>query len=436
MILMPLACLTSTILIFLLSGQKIEIVVSAYLLSFGISHFLYYISTFLIGILFMFLLSSETVADTPIDHSQPIYLFIYTITLILQLVFSVLLFRIKRFKNGFPFIFNKYTIVIALFFTGLILILVTWVNINAASEDTYNGYYLDIVGILIIGSGVCILIVRLIKNYQRMRIQQRSESTFEKMYYELKDEYDCLNEKYNQLDRDKSTALHNISSRIKAMEEAVEKGAATPEDIKNIENSWQGELDKFKEKKLLPLTKISGIDILFDYYAKQFSDDNIVFNLMLDGSIKYMVDNVIKQSQLETLITNHLNDARIAVNCSNNTYRHITAMIRPKNDYYEFTVFDSGIPFEVDTLVRLGTKRVTTHADTGGSGIGFETTFEIMREYNASLIISEQEESNIDFSKSVSVQFDGKNQYIIETYRPDDFQRGERYIIKGRRTSS
>ena len=94
-----------------------------------------------------------------------------------------------------------------------------------------------------------------------------------------------------------------------------------------------------------------------------------------------------------------------------------------------FTVFDSGIPFEIDTLIRLGTQRVTTHAETGGSGVGFETTFEILRQYKASLIINEQDPSPVDFSKSVSIRFDGKKHYIIETHRPSEFPASKRYTI-------
>jgi hypothetical protein len=82
--------------------------------------------------------------------------------------------------------------------------------------------------------------------------------------------------------------------------------------------------------------------------------------------------------------------------------------------------------------VRLGAERVTTHTGTNGSGIGFETTFKIMREYNASLIINEKEPNPSSNSKSVTIRFDGKNQYIIETCRPDDFPPSDRFIVIGR----
>jgi hypothetical protein len=302
----------------------------------------------------------------------------------------------------------------------------------AASEESYaTAITFFAIGVLVSGVGIYILVRRLIKVFQIKKAQQNAENHYEKLYYEEK----AKNEELIKLLKAKSSALHNFADRLKAMEEATARGTATPEDIKKLQKDWQDELDKIKGKPALPSTNIPAIDNLFEYFAKQFTDENIIFNIMMNGSIKYMVDNVIKQGELETLIVNHLNDAQIAVKASDNSFRHITVVIGLLKDCYEFTVLDSGIPFEVDTLVRLGTERVTTHADSGSSGIGFETTFETMKECKASLVINEYEQSSVDYSKSVSVRFDGKNQYVIETYRPNDFPAIDRYVIVSRCTS-
>lgn len=89
-----------------------------------------------------------------------------------------------------------------------------------------------------------------------------------------------------------------------------------------------------------------------------------------------------------------------------------------KNENYQITVFDSGVDFEIDTLSKLGKERVTTHADNGGSGIGFMTTFETLRKAYASLMITEFAHKT-PFSKSVSIIFDGENSFIIQSYRSD-----------------
>jgi len=414
----PLVCFASVIFTYILTKQKLETVVSAYLLSFGISLVLYYIATAVVSFVAMFFLGSEHYDTALIDYNEPIYLLLYSLIFAVQFVLSVLLFRIRLFRKGFPFIFNKFAIVIALFFTGGILIIVTWVNMITRLEDDFLenrlSAYIYAVGVLIAGVGIYILISRLISIFQERKVQQNAESHFEKLYLEEK----AKNEELNRQIRAKSAVIHNFTDRLQAMEEAVA-----------LQKDWDEELDKIKGKTALPSTNVVAIDNLLKFYARQFKAEKITFNVMTNGSIKYMVEKVIKQGDLEVLIANHLNDAKKAVNASDNTFRNITAVIGVSGKHYEFSVLDSGIAFEVDTLVRLGTERVTTHADTGGGGIGFETTFRTMRETGASLIINEQEQSNVDYSKSVTIRFDGKNRYIIETYRPDEFPESSRFTV-------
>lgn len=62
--------------------------------------------------------------------------------------------------------------------------------------------------------------------------------------------------------------------------------------------------------------------------------------------------------------------------------------------------------------------------NSGGTGIGFMTTFETMKETKASLIIDEMREmSNTDYTKSVTIRFDGKNEYRIKSYRNDEIKK-------------
>jgi signal transduction histidine kinase len=422
----PLMCFASVIFVFFLTRQKLETVVSAYLLSFGISLVLYYIATAVVGIVFMFFIGEEHFDNASIDHNNLVYLLLYTLVATLQIALSVLLFHIRRFRKGFPFIFKRYTIVAALFFTGVILVLVTWVNIRSRADVfTGIGYSMLLLGVLIAGVGIYILIRRLISMFQAKKVRQNTADYYEKLYLEEK----AKNEELLKLLKTKSSVIHNFADRLKAMEAVVVKGSVEAETLQDLQADWERELDKIKGKTALSSTNVVAIDNLLEFYARQFAAEKIAFNVMANGSIKYMVENVIKQGDLETLIVNHLNDAKKAVNASDNAFRSITAVIGVSGEHYEFTVLDSGIPFEVDTLVRLRAERVTTHADTGGGGIGFETTFATMKATGASLIINEQEQSDVDYSKSVTIRFDGKNRYIIETYRSDEFPESDRFTV-------
>jgi hypothetical protein len=93
-----------------------------------------------------------------------------------------------------------------------------------------------------------------------------------------------------------------------------------------------------------------------------------------------------------------------------------------ENGIHELCVEDSGIPFKVETLVNLGIKKTTTRADEGGSGLGYMTIFEILRECNASLIITEYEPEKLSFTKSIAVRFDHKGEHILQTNRVEEIR--------------
>lgn len=86
-----------------------------------------------------------------------------------------------------------------------------------------------------------------------------------------------------------------------------------------------------------------------------------------------------------------------------------------RDSFYELCIYDSGIPFEVETLVNFGIKPASTHTDEGGTGIGLLTTFETINSSNASLIIDENTHTN--YTKSIKIKFDKKHEYIICTNR-------------------
>jgi hypothetical protein len=216
-----LACMASIAFVFFLTKQKLEVSVSAYLISFGISYCLYYITASFSAVFFMFLFRDNHILGTPLDFNHPIFLVSYTFGLVMQLVLASFLFRIRRFRKGFPFIFNKYAIIFALIFTGIILALVSRGHIIAASdENIYAARYIYVAGVLVAGIGIYILIRTLITNYQRKRAQQNTESHFEKLYHEMREKYEQAIEMYKV----NQSIIHNFIERIESMENAVKKG--------------------------------------------------------------------------------------------------------------------------------------------------------------------------------------------------------------------
>lgn len=205
---------------------------------------------------------------------------------------------------------------------------------------------------------------------------------------------------------------HKINHRLAALERLVsgrESGrelAVAHNDIQRLSLEYQHGLARLKHAKPPPSTKISTIDALLAHFSARCAEHQIGFNLVINGSIPYMAEHIVPQSRLETMLGDHLEDALIAVNAGSRSFRGILMLLGLAEDCYALTVFDSGVAFEPDILMRLGHAHVTTRA---GGGIGFMTTFETMRDCRASLTTREYTSGIAKHTKSVTICFDGKH---------------------------
>ena len=429
----PVICAAFVAFVWKLLGVKWDTAVSAYLLSYGIGYSFLYVATLLIGLGFAPVLSAGHSEDTLFDFSEPIYLPIALLIVALQFFLTYRMFRVRRFKRGFPFLFERYAVIWALVAAGIVWALVSWISMPREHYGNHYGFLTLIAGVLIVGFGIIVWIRRGIKTFYHKKMVERSIEQLEQE----------LAEKTLEIERMDAlrVANHKINRRLAALESGVAaliqkhsleisgELSVALEDITRLSQDYQDEVAQIKWEKPLTSTNVPMIDHLFRHFLAQCEENKISFDLVVNGSIAYITDRIVPQGKLETLIGDHLQDALVAVQASGNPFRSILVMLGAAESGYVFMVSDSGIPFEIDILARLGTERVTTHDDIGGSGIGFMTTFETLQECGASLMISEKQPSAADYTKSVTIRFDKKNQYIIETYRPDAFPPSDRYMI-------
>ena len=364
---------------------------------------------------------------------------ILLLTVIIEYALINLFFTIKRFKNGIAFLQNEEKInnigIIGFFFIG------TTIVIYSILGD-YRGYMFNtylFTGILIEAICMFVWIRRKITKYYKQKLK---EKTIEELENEIKQK-DLEISKILKENQDIATINHKYSNRIKSLEEISAQILSKPEiiekmkvefgtdfgdiqkQINKISEEYSKEMqENIKHEKQLVKTGIFGIDNILEYMKKEAEKSNIKFELKINANIKYMIENIIDQSKLETLLGDHIKDAIIAINHSNNTYRSILTIIAIIEDCYEICIYDTGIEFEIETLLNLGTKPITTHKETGGSGIGFMTTFQTLKETKASLIIEEKHEmNNTDYTKAVRIRFDGKNEYRISSYRAEKIKK-------------
>ncbi|MCL2354762.1 MAG: hypothetical protein FWC68_02570 [Oscillospiraceae bacterium] len=224
-----------------------------------------------------------------------------------------------------------------------------------------------------------------------------------------------------------SIVHHKYNSRLETTDLVLHKvmNMESSEELSNIANTlseWSKSYSKEIEsaitnKKTLPSTNVPSIDLLLEQLQNNAILEFIDFTLKIDCSVNILIDTCISKNNLETLVGDHIKDAIIATNLTNNPNKCIHSTFEINDNAYEFSIYDSGIPFDIDTLAKLGLEPVTTHKETGGNGFGFFNTFKILDECKASLHIIELDFKNSNFSKCIKFRFDNKKQYVIHSSR-------------------
>lgn len=362
-------------------------------------------------------------------NKENLFLNLYIIT-ILQIIIIYLFFKIKRFRNGFSFFkdkLNNDTTDIIMINISTIIIIVYCLFITYQHEITKNLFMTFIV----LGITMFFTIKKMFTMYYKQKLLTDTMEEYKKELVDKQNEIDKLKAEKTNI----SKITHDFYNRQKALEllvasnmnsDNIDKSNVSPNVLNIIEsltNEYAERFENIKELPVLDKTEIPEIDNIFKYMQSECNKNNIDFKLKISGNIHSLINNIIDKNKLETLIGDHLRDAINAVNLITDGNKEIMTILGIKNKKYELSILDTGVDFEIDTLLKLGLERVTTNKDRGGSGIGFMTTFETMKETKASLIITEYP-INKDryYSKCITIRFDGKNQYKICSHRADEIK--------------
>lgn len=350
---------------------------------------------------------------------------ILNLLLILLIEFAILLrfMKIRKIKYGLTFLQNS-----SYEYFDIIMINISAVAILAyyLSGNYYGNLTKQIViCIVLLGLMMIILIQKTLTLYYKQKLLHQTIEDY-------KNEISEKDKKIKELSDEKykiSKLNHEFYNRQKSLEKKVAdyvsnasvetaNELAITEQIADLSKEYSSKLEDIKHSDKLPTTEIEEIDDMFKYMQSECKKNNIEFKLQINGNIHHMINQIIPKDKVVTLIGDHLRDAIIAINSSNNSFKSIIAILGKADEFYEFCVFDTGIEFELETLLALGTKPITTHKDTGGTGYGFMTTFEMLRETKGSLVIEEKHKmSENNYTKAVRIIFDGKAQYRISSYR-------------------
>lgn len=353
-------------------------------------------------------------------------LMIITFIAIIYIVLINALYKIKRFSKGISFLKkNKnndyFEILILNISSTLFLTFTIFTNFNIQMMKPIFVY------IIIFSILMFITIQKSLKIYykhelskQNLEMEKKEKDIAQQENKKLKEENFKLHKKIHSIN-------HSIESLEYKLDMLSQKSEIASEiDIRDRINEISKMIEEDKVVIELTKTNIEIIDDILKNMQSKCIKNNIDFELKINGNIHHMINNIISKKDLEILIADLIKNAIIAISYSDNVNKSILVRLGVIDGIYSLYVYDTGIEFNIETLLNLGIKPSTTHADNGGTGMGFINTFDTLNKYKASIIIEEfGKESKDNYTKAVIIKFDKNNNYKINSYRAEKIKEKE-----------
>ena len=346
------------------------------------------------------------------------------LTIILHLIMLILLFKIRKLKNGFSFLVstlkNEFFAVLILNISVTILfssIALTNSNVQFTSQIAFAFILFSII--------MFITIKKSFEIYYKQNLLIKELEETKKTLIEREDEIKKLETENLHFSKTSHSIAHKQKSLEFKLNELLLKNETSEEiDIKERINKISDTCLNQNTTTALSKTNITQIDDMFKFMQSECIKNKIDFELQINGNIYYIINNFIDKDHLEVLIADLIKNAIIAINHSKNINRSILVRLGIIDGAYCLYIYDSGIEFEIDTLMSLGIKPCSTHLNDGGSGMGFLNIFDTLKKYNASMIINELTTPSKDnYTKIIMIKFDNQNCYKIISHRSDELRK-------------
>ena len=332
----------------------------------------------------------------------------------IHIICLTLIFNLRKFKHGLSFLnYNnkgEYEDVLILNISMILIFIITLIltlDLNSLR---------NIAVILIIFSmTMIVLIYKSIQLYykQKLLIQDLNET---------KKDLEIKTKEVQTLEQENlsySKKAHSLEHKLKSLENKINKLTYNQEiskeigidkQIKDISNQIHNQIVYVELDK----TGIEEIDDMLDTMRNEAIKNNIEFNLQLKGNIYQMTNNYIDKQDLAILLADHIKDAIIAINHTENINKSILVRLGKIDNCFALYIYDTGVEFKKEVLDNLGKIPITTYKEEGGTGMGFMNTFDTLSKTNASLTIKQiGPPSKDNYTKVIMITFDGKHEFKI-----------------------
>ncbi|MCL2487160.1 MAG: GHKL domain-containing protein, partial [Oscillospiraceae bacterium] len=272
---------------------------------------------------------------------------------------------------------------------------------------------------IMMGVSYLLIALGLFTILKRETIQAYSERALRHKINEITTDFNSLMQTHDFL----SERVHKDAKYLKAFNKALmiliretpdagikKKAQKILDDITEFKMAMQAETQKYNEETAYEVSGMILLDSLMLYMLDLAKEKGIELDIDFQETFGG-ITHFITEEQFNTLIADLLENAIIAVENSPHLNKRISCSIS-KDDLgsYQIVIKDSGVAFDKNVLNSIGKRKMTTHKDTGGSGIGLWNVYKTMRSSKASLLIREFMD-DLDFTKSVIVKFDGRCEF-------------------------
>ena len=326
-----------------------------------------------------------------------------------------------------PFLFSTAFLNIGTFLCLFFLSLLTHIQTSNTSRLWIDISY-SILLIITLASLIFWWQAQLTKSYLR-KLQLLELESLRKELEETSREMEHLKKQNEELGR----LIHKDSKLIPAMETAVIDFLSANEQKENntLGQSLISQLRELSGNRREILNEVSAarshhfatgvpaLDTLLTYFDRRAEARKIKFSVNVTPDLTAYVSSRISSDDITHLLADLLENAIIAVTPC--TSRKIRLQIYPYRKWFVIELSDTGIPFQAESLLQFGIQQLTTHKDSGGSGIGLMDIWKLKEKYHASIHITEYPDSS-PFSKRITFLLDHRNQYLIRTWRCEELK--------------
>ena len=401
----------------LLNNFNFSITYTSILFSFALSFITFSIATIITAFLLF-----------PFYHDQ-YEMSLPTIRIFIGIIHFLLVyccFRIPRLKKGMTFLGNIHSNNIG----STICLLLFTILIIFCQTGAYFETYIIICSAIVLATSFVLLYwwnYHLTQTYRKF-LQKNELDSLNLLLEERNQEIAYLRSENDKL----AGIIHKDNKIIPALSMAVidsydnktaldlsglDSDSSLYVKLKQLYEERRETLEKYQQEVLhLPQTAFDSVNAVLSYMQTKALKSGIPYQVVLFDRLDSTIPEEITEEDLTHILSDLLANAINA--CNGIPSASIQVYLGKMEGISTIKICNTGNVFNMKTLKNLGLARHTTHADTGGSGIGLMDIWTIKQRYAATLLIDESTGTNNSSTyTSINVLFNHKNHYIIQSDR-------------------